>query len=163
MPPSSHIPPLLLLLLLLLLAAFTTAAPPSDDLYETLGVSSDASPIEIKRAYKKKALLHHPDKQTNASPQASKRAADRMQKIIQAYETLMDPAKRKMYDQYGTASEQEVQQRQRQQQQHYDPYDPWGFRQRHAIRSRTLKVSSDVFEDILQGNGGMWLLLLLSE
>ena len=68
-----------------------------------------------------------------------------------------------MYDQYGTDNEQEVQ-RQRHQQQHYE-HDPWGFRQplRHAIRSRTLKVSTDVFEDILQGNSGMWLLLLVSE
>lgn len=49
---------------------------------------------------------------------------------------------------------------------HYDPHDPWGFRprfHRHTIRSRTLKVSSELFEDILQGNSGMWLLLLLSE
>jgi hypothetical protein len=44
-----------------------------------------------------------------------------------------------------------------------DPYDPWGFRQRHLIRSRTLKISTELFEDILQGNAGMWLLLLLSE
>ena len=66
-----------------------------------------------------------------------------------------------MYDQYGTDNEQEVQ-RQRHQQQQYE-HDPWGFRQRHAIRSRTLKVSTDVFEDILQGNSGMWLLLLVSE
>ena len=84
-------------------------------------------------------------------------------------------------DRYGTDNEQEVQQRQRQQQQqyaprtllfppptsrrrrYYDPYDPWGFRQRHAIKSRTLKVSTELFEDILQGSGGTWLLLLLSE
>ncbi len=80
---------------------------------------------------------------------------------------------------YGTDNEQEVQ-RQRQQQQcaataptrihprdhccsRYDPYDPWGVRQRHAIRSRTLKVSTELLEDILQGNSGTWLLLLLSE
>ncbi len=47
-------------------------------------VRSDASNIEIKRAYKKKALIHHPDKQTASSPQAAKRAADKMQKINQA-------------------------------------------------------------------------------
>ena len=46
---------------------------------------SDASVVEIKRAYKKKALLNHPDKQALATPQAAKRAADKMQKINQAY------------------------------------------------------------------------------
>jgi curved DNA-binding protein CbpA len=45
---------------------------------------SDATFFEIKRAYKKKALLHHPDKQASSSPQAARRAADRMQKINQA-------------------------------------------------------------------------------
>jgi hypothetical protein len=162
MPPRPRT--LFLLFCFLLLLAFSChAAPPSEDLYEILGVSSDASNAEIKRAYKKKALINHPDKQASASPQAAKRAADKMQKINQAYETLSDTNKRKLYDQYGTDNEQEVQQRQRQQQ-YYDPYDPWGSRlQRHSIRSRTLKLSTELFEDILQGNSGTWLLLLLSE
>jgi hypothetical protein len=47
---------------------------------------------------------------------------------------------------------------------YHDPYDPFGFRvQRHSIRSRTLKISTELLEDILQGRSGTWLLLLLSE
>ncbi len=86
-PSPSRLPLLLpiLLLLLLLIASCSTAPSSPDDHYDILGVSSDASPIEIKRAYKKKALLHHPDKQKNASPQAAKRSADKMQKINVAY------------------------------------------------------------------------------
>ncbi len=83
--PSRLIP--LLLLLLLLLASCIAIPYPSDDPHDTLGVSSDASPLEIKRAYMKKALLYHPDKQTNASPQAAKRACIKMRKINAAYAT----------------------------------------------------------------------------
>jgi len=59
------------------------------DYYNTLGVSKSASPEEIKRAYRKLAMKHHPD-----------RGGDRetLQKINEAYETLKDPAKRQQYD-----------------------------------------------------------------
>ncbi|KAL8889636.1 MAG: hypothetical protein Q9215_003095 [Flavoplaca cf. flavocitrina] len=65
-------------------------------LYDLLGVSPDASEAELKSAYKKGALKHHPDK--NAHNPA---AADKFKEISHAYEALSDPQKRQLYDQYG--------------------------------------------------------------
>ena len=65
--------------------------------YETLGIEPNASDSDIKKAYKKMALLYHPDK--NQSPDAS----DKFKKIGEAYEILGDAEKRKQYDMYGEA------------------------------------------------------------
>lgn len=59
------------------------------DHYNTLGVSRDASPEEIKKAYRKLAMQHHPDKGGDLA---------KFQEIITAYETLSDPAKKSQYD-----------------------------------------------------------------
>ena len=66
------------------------------DYYSILGVSQTASPEEIKKAYRKKALNHHPDK-TPDDPHAEKL----FKKVSEAYEVLSDEQKRKIYDQYG--------------------------------------------------------------
>ena len=66
------------------------------DFYHVLGVSKDASPEEIKKAYRKLAVQYHPDKNPNDST-----AMDKFKKISEAYETLSDEKKRKIYDQYG--------------------------------------------------------------
>eukprot|EP00993_Chasmostoma_nieuportense_P001156 NODE_2061_length_1289_cov_38.447504_g1961_i0.p1 GENE.NODE_2061_length_1289_cov_38.447504_g1961_i0~~NODE_2061_length_1289_cov_38.447504_g1961_i0.p1 ORF type:complete len:410 (-),score=147.08 NODE_2061_length_1289_cov_38.447504_g1961_i0:3-1232(-) len=63
-------------------------------LYEVLGVSETATPEEIKRAYKHLVLKHHPDK-------AGEGSADTFKKIQEAYETISDPSKRRLYDLYG--------------------------------------------------------------
>jgi molecular chaperone DnaJ len=68
------------------------------DYYEILGVSRDASPEEIKRAYRKLALKYHPDKHP---PEKRKWAEEKFKEISEAYEVLMDPEKRKLYDMYG--------------------------------------------------------------
>lgn len=68
----------------------------AEDYYTLLGVSKDASAKEIKKAYHKKAVKYHPDK--NPNDQA---AADKFKKISEAYETLSDDKKRSIYDQYG--------------------------------------------------------------
>lgn len=60
------------------------------DLYAILGVKKDASPEEIKAAYRDLAVSLHPDK--------NPRGSTLMQAINEAYETLSDPAKRKVYD-----------------------------------------------------------------
>lgn len=66
------------------------------DFYSTLGVARDASQEEIKKAYRKQALKYHPDK----NPE-NKEAADKFKKVSEAYETLSDEKKRKIYDQFG--------------------------------------------------------------
>jgi molecular chaperone DnaJ len=62
------------------------------DFYKELGVSSDASPDEIKRAYRKLARDLHPD--TNSEPSA----AERFKAVSEAHSVLSDTAKRKEYD-----------------------------------------------------------------
>nr|POF25987.1 mitochondrial protein import protein mas5 [Quercus suber] len=64
--------------------------------YDVLGVSPDASDAQLKTAYRKGALKHHPDKN-----QHSEDAAEKFKEISHAYETLSDPQKRQLYDQYG--------------------------------------------------------------
>jgi DnaJ-class molecular chaperone len=63
-----------------------------DDLYSILDVKKNASDTEIKKAYRKLSLKYHPDK--NPDPVAT----DKFKKISEAYETLGDTNKRKMYD-----------------------------------------------------------------
>ena len=68
------------------------------DYYEILGVSRNATLEEIKRAYRRLALKHHPDR--DKSPGAE----ERFKEINEAYEVLSDPKKRQMYDQFGHAA-----------------------------------------------------------
>ena len=63
--------------------------------YDRLGVSKDASPDEIKRAYRKMSKKYHPD--INKEPGAEQKYKD----VQEAYETLSDDQKRAAYDQYG--------------------------------------------------------------
>lgn len=63
------------------------------DLYDILGVSTDAKNKEIKEAYRSLALQYHPDRNP-ANPEASKK----MLELNEAYEILSDPAKRRDYD-----------------------------------------------------------------
>ncbi|MCC7570981.1 DnaJ domain-containing protein [Candidatus Micrarchaeota archaeon] len=64
----------------------------NDEYYKILGVSKDASEKEIKKAYRKMAMKHHPDK--GGDPEEFK-------KLSEAYAVLSDSKKRQMYDNYG--------------------------------------------------------------
>lgn len=68
------------------------------DYYAVLGVSRDASPDEIKRAYRKLAQQYHPD----VAKMDRKEAEEKFKEISEAYEVLMDPDKRRNYDAYGS-------------------------------------------------------------
>uniref|UniRef100_A0A7C6EHI2 Chaperone protein DnaJ n=1 Tax=candidate division WOR-3 bacterium TaxID=2052148 RepID=A0A7C6EHI2_UNCW3 len=67
------------------------------DYYEILGISKNATPEEIKRAYRELAKKWHPD----MNPNNKKEAEERFKEISEAYEVLMDPQKRQLYDNYG--------------------------------------------------------------
>ncbi|MEM6720385.1 MAG: molecular chaperone DnaJ [Bacteroidota bacterium] len=69
------------------------------DYYEILGVSKGASAAEIKKAYRKKAIQYHPDKNPD-----DKEAEEMFKKAAEAYEVLSDDNKRARYDQYGHAA-----------------------------------------------------------
>src|SRR5438309_2569281 len=68
--------------------------PTKRDYYEVLGVSKDASADEIKKAFRRAAVEHHPDRGGDET---------KFKEINEAYEVLKDTDKRKRYDQFGHA------------------------------------------------------------
>lgn len=70
-----------------------------EDYYDILGVSKGASASEIKKAYRKKALEYHPDKNPGDA-----KAEEMFKKAAEAYEVLSDPDKKAKYDQFGHAA-----------------------------------------------------------
>ena len=70
------------------------------DYYEVLGVAKNASEDDIKKAYRKLAMKHHPDRNQG---EGAKKAEEKFKEGKEAYEMLSDPQKRAAYDQYGHA------------------------------------------------------------
>jgi molecular chaperone DnaJ len=71
------------------------------DYYELLGVGREASPEDLKKAYRQMALKFHPDR--NPGDKASE---EKFKEVSEAYEVLSDAKKRQMYDQFGHAGMQ---------------------------------------------------------
>ncbi len=109
------------------------------DYYEILGVSKTATADEIKQAYRRLAKQYHPD----MNPNDRKGAEEKFKELSEAYEALIDPNKRQLYDQYGHEG---VSQR----------FSPGGFQWQDFSHAEDLK---DVFGDfdlssIFRGIGG---------
>lgn len=68
------------------------------DYYEILGVDKNASPEDIKKAYRRAALKYHPDR---VPPEEKKEAEEKFKEISEAYEVLSDSNKRATYNQFG--------------------------------------------------------------
>ncbi len=68
------------------------------DYYETLNLNQQASEAEIKKAYKRLAMKHHPDR-NNGDPDST----ETFKEVKKAYDILSDPQKKSIYDQYGHA------------------------------------------------------------
>lgn len=96
--------------------------------YDLLGISKTASKEEIKSAYRKKAMEHHPDRNGN-----SKESEEMFKQIKKAYETLSNDSSRAFYDQHGSEPNQQNHSR-------HNPFhgNPFGdmfadfFRQTHS-------------------------------
>mmetsp|Transcript_17095 Transcript_17095/g.39533 ORF Transcript_17095/g.39533 Transcript_17095/m.39533 type:complete len:91 (-) Transcript_17095:3871-4143(-) len=80
-----------------------------DDPYNLLGVSRDATPSQIKSAYRKQALRFHPDKQRNEDDKETANVL--FAKISNAYELLSDDSQRHEFD-HGRQQQQQQQQQQ---------------------------------------------------
>ncbi len=66
------------------------------DYYEILEISHTATSDEVKKAYRKKAMQFHPDKNPG-----NKEAEEKFKEAAEAYSVLIDPEKRPLYDRYG--------------------------------------------------------------
>jgi molecular chaperone DnaJ len=103
------------------------------DYYEILGVSKTADERELKKAYKRLAMKHHPDRNPD-----SKESEEKFKEAKKAYEILNDPQKRQAYDQYGHAG--------------VDQSQGGGF---HGGGGENFSdIFGDVFGDIFGGGGG---------
>src|SRR5437764_9125541 len=105
------------------------------DFYELLGVGRAASPDDIKKAYRKLAMQHHPDRNSG-----NKEAERKFKDLSHAYDILKDPDKRAAYDRYGPAAFEGA----------AGPGGPAGHGQGFDFGS----VFGDIFEEMFNGGRG---------
>ncbi len=112
------------------------------DYYEIMGVSRDASPEDVKRAYRRLARKYHPD------VSKEKDAEERFKEVGEAYEVLRDPEKRAAYDQLGRRPSGEE----------FRPPPDWRFEFDEGTGApgsgAGANVHSDFFENLFGGLGG---------
>ena len=89
---------IIIILLTITTRTFGTPTTNNQCLYSKLGVPKTASGTEIKKAYRRMALKHHPDK---VPAEEREKASEKFKQITEAYEVLSDEEKREMYDRYG--------------------------------------------------------------
>uniref|UniRef100_A0A8C8JYX6 J domain-containing protein n=1 Tax=Oncorhynchus tshawytscha TaxID=74940 RepID=A0A8C8JYX6_ONCTS len=68
------------------------------DYYKVLGVGKNATEDEIKKAYRKRALMHHPDRHSAATPEVQKEEEKKFKEMGEAFTVLSDPKKKTRYD-----------------------------------------------------------------
>lgn len=118
------------------------------DYYDVLNISREASPSEIKKAYRKLAHKYHPDRNKDTD------AEDKFKEVSEAYEVLSDPQKREQYDRFGHSASMGGSQRWHT----TSPFDLFnsffggGFRSRPQ-KGRDLRVEISItLEDVLKGS-----------
>lgn len=135
-----------------------TMATQSTDYYATLGLSENATPAEIKAAFRKLAKKYHPDRN-----KGSKASEAKFKDISEANDTLSDPAKRSEYDmirKYGQTGGPQFQQRSRPSPGQADADGMRNFRFNFDPRGGTTEFEStgnldEILEEILGRSGGM--------
>ncbi len=75
------------------------------DLYAVLGLESTATDEEIKKVYRKLALIHHPDKHVSSTEDAKQAASRKFQQVGFAYAVLSDKKRRAKYDATGSTED----------------------------------------------------------
>lgn len=123
------------------------------DYYSTLGINKNASQEEIKKAYKKMSMQHHPDRTGGDD--------SKFKEINEAYQTLNDPKKKQMYDQFGTSDPRQHQYRSSDFEFNFNGSPFGGFddifaemfgQGRRQRSNRPIQVAVDVsLEDVLTG------------
>ncbi|KAK7712054.1 DnaJ-related protein scj1 [Botryosphaeria dothidea] len=103
---------------LLILCALPLLVLCVEDYYKLLGLDKGASDREIKKAYRTLSKKYHPDKNPD-----NKDAQEKFVAVAEAYEALIDPELRKIYDQYGHEGVQKHKQGGGQGGHHHDPFD----------------------------------------
>ena len=120
------------------------------DYYNTLGISKSASEADIKAAYRKMAMKHHPDRGGDEK---------KFKEVTEAYETLSDPQKKQMFDMGVDPNAQHTSYRQGSPFEFHfntgnfeDVFSNFGFGGRPVRKNKTLNVNIEVtLEDIFKG------------